>query len=171
MTFEGHPSKILGPSLPMPSTLTLALPSLRRRAISSGLPASWGLSLTLGQPPMGPSLLAWRRNPGDWRPPSTNARLTCRQATTRAHLGGTAETGRENGQGPASPLRPSNAPCQNPWSHAPLAQQPQLGPPSRYPQSRRLGPASLLVSNPNLRSAPEGPFPRAGASTLGIGDS
>ena len=57
VTFEGPCAKTLQPTLPLPSALTLVRPSARRTAFGSGLPASWGLTLTLVQPPRGPSVV------------------------------------------------------------------------------------------------------------------
>ena len=54
----------------------LGPPSARRTAGRSGLPASWGLTLTLCRPPRIHSQGAWRSNPRDWGTPSPKAGLT-----------------------------------------------------------------------------------------------
>ena len=75
MTFEGARTKTLGPTLPLASTLTSAPPSARRTAGGSGLPASWGLTLSLGLPPRAPTQGAWRRKLGigDTRAPALDS--------------------------------------------------------------------------------------------------
>ena len=66
VTFEGSRAKTLRPTLPLPSALTLVRPSARRTAFGSGLPASWGLTLTLGLPPRDPSQGVWLPIARDW---------------------------------------------------------------------------------------------------------
>ena len=58
-------AKTLGPTLPLPCALISARQSACRTAMGSGQPASWGLTLTLGWPPSGPSQGAWHRSVGD----------------------------------------------------------------------------------------------------------
>ena len=61
-------------------------------------------------------------------------------------------------------------PRQNAWAHAPARQRPHLGPPLRSPHSQQTGPAGLQGTNPNPRSAPEGPLPRGlGQPRQGLG--
>ena len=52
-TFEGFPRQNASAKLPLARALTSARPSARRTAGTSGLPASWGLTVTLGRPPRG----------------------------------------------------------------------------------------------------------------------
>ena len=62
-TFEGPTSQTLGPMLLLTSALTSAHVPARGTAGGSGLPASWGLTLTLGRytrgPPKGPGNATW----------------------------------------------------------------------------------------------------------------
>ena len=104
-------AKTHGPTLPIPSALTLASPSVHRTAFGSCLPASWGLTLTLGQPPCVPSQGAWHHNAGDWEHTNPNARLTLSPGHQTGQRGTAAHSGRENGQCPPSHHRSSNAPC------------------------------------------------------------
>ena len=104
-------AKMLGPTLPLASALTTARNTVARRtAGGSGLPPSWGLTLTLGRPMSSPSQGPWRHNAGDWGHRSPSAGLTCRPAATRATRGAAVHSGRENGQGPPTPQRLSTAP-------------------------------------------------------------
>ena len=104
--------KYLGPCSrsPAPSPRP-APPPARHTASGSCLPASWGLILTQGRPPRGPSQGAWHRNAGDWGPPSPSAGLTLRPTATRAVIGAAGHSGQENVQGTPSPWRLSKAPC------------------------------------------------------------
>ena len=153
---QGHRSKVprdksLGPMLPLPSALTSAHPSINCTAISSFLPASWGLTLTLGLPWRGPSQGGWHRYAGPWGPPSPSARLTlpkCRHPGPSERRGSfrvgeqavPSHSGRENGLCPLSTRQLSKAPCAKtlgptlplPSTHTlacpPLTAQPWLGP-------------------------------------------
>ena len=69
-------AKTLGPTLPLVSAITSARPSARHTAGGSCLPASLGLTLTLGRSPRGTSQLVWRSNTGDWGPRSPSAGIT-----------------------------------------------------------------------------------------------
>lgn len=77
--------KNLGPTLPLPSTLTSAWPSADHTTIASGLPPSLGLTLTLGGPSRGPSQGDWRHNPWDWGHGDPAPDSPCCQALYRAH--------------------------------------------------------------------------------------
>ena len=103
-TFEGPPprAKMLGPTLLLSRALTSARPSARCTAGGSGLPASWGLTLTLGRPSRGPSEGAWRRNDGHWEPPKPSAGLTLPPSRHPDARGAAGHSGPENGQGPLS---------------------------------------------------------------------
>ena len=103
-------TKTLGPTLPLPSALTLDRPSTCRTAMHLGLSSSWGLSLTLGRPPRGPSKGTWCHKAGDWGPPSPSARLTLPIGCHTSPSGATAHSWREYGHGPLSPRQPSKAP-------------------------------------------------------------
>ena len=74
--FVGPHAETLCPTLPLANALTLDRCSAHRTASRSRLPVSWVLTLTLGMSPRGTSQGAWRRNAGDWGPPSTGAGLT-----------------------------------------------------------------------------------------------
>ena len=74
-TFESPPRQNAGPTIPLPSALTMACISACRTASRSGLPASWGITLNLGQPLRGPSQGAWCPKAGDWVPPSPSVGL------------------------------------------------------------------------------------------------
>ena len=152
-------TKTLGPRLPR--ALTLGHPTACSTALGSGLLASWGLTLTLGWPPMGPSQGAWRHNAGDWGPPSDSARLTLPPSH---HKGGSGprhsfSTGKRAGH--SEHLATFEAPPrQNHWAQAPPPQRPHRGLPLRSPHSLWLCSADLLGAKPNPRLAPEWPFPR-----------
>ena len=103
-------ARTLGPMLPLPSVsfcLPLCTPNSQRLA-SAGL---LGLTLTLGWPPSVPSQGAWHHNAGDWEHTNPNARLTLSPGHQTGQRGTAAHSGRENGQGPPSHHRSSNAPC------------------------------------------------------------
>ena len=95
---------------PLHSDLNSSCPSARHTALSWGLRASWGLSLTLGQPrgslPKEPG--ATTLGIGDTRRSMTDSAFL--QPTTLAQQDAAAHSVRENRQCPASPRRPSNAP-------------------------------------------------------------
>ena len=146
-----------GPTLPLASGLTSARPSAHRTASGLGLPASLGPTLTLALPLRGPSQGAWRRNAGDWGPPSPCAGLNL---PPRHHPGC---NGRRWSFRAGEQAGPSDPPAifegnlrQNAWAHTPAHQRPHLSPPLRSPHSWRIGPNRLLGDNPNPRSAPEG---------------
>ena len=95
---------------PLHSDLNSSCPSARHTALSWGLRASWGLSLTLGQPrgslPKEPG--ATTLGIGDTRTSMTDSAFL--QPITLAQQDAAAHSVWENGQGPASPQQPSNAP-------------------------------------------------------------
>ena len=93
-------AKTLVPTLPLPNALTSAPPSAPRTVAGSHLPASWGLTLTLGQPPRGPSQGSWCRYTGDQGPQDPEPDSPCRNVPTRAASGAARHSGREKGQGP-----------------------------------------------------------------------
>ena len=133
-------AKTHGPMLPIPSALTLASPSARSTAFGSCLPVSWGLTLTLGRPLSFLSQGAWHHNAGDWEHTNPNARLTLSPGHQTGQRGTAAHSGQENGQGPPSYHRTSNAPCSK-----------ILGPTLPYPAPSPR-PASLLTIQPSARA-------------------
>ena len=150
----------MGSHAPAPSALTLAHPSTPCTAGRSGLPASWGLTLTLGRPPRGSSHGSWCRNAWDWGPPSPSQDSLCQPAATWAARGTAGHSGWENGRALRAPRDLQRLPvpkCLGPHSSS-LAPSPRPGPP--LPHSWRIIPAGLLVANTNPRTAPEGPLTR-----------
>ena len=110
-TFELPPCQNAWAHDPHPQCPQLGQASAHSTAFGSCLPASWGLTLTLGQPPSVPSQGAWHHNAGDWEHTNPNARLTLSPGHQTGQRGTAAHSGRENGQGPPSHHRSSNAPC------------------------------------------------------------
>ena len=98
--FEGTPRQTPGPTLPLTSALTLALPSARCLGSGSGLLASLGLTLTLRRPPRDPSQGTWCHNAGDWGPRAPAPVSPCPTVNTRAARGAASHSELENGQGP-----------------------------------------------------------------------
>ena len=153
-------TKMLGPRLMFTSTLTSAQLAARRTGGVSGLPASWGLTLTVGRPPRGPSRVAGHRNaedgdpeevcrthPAALQPPEPLGSLRSFRAGERAWHS-------------ESPATFEGPPQQNAWANAPAHQCLHLGTLLHSPHSQVIGRASLQGAIPNPRSAPEGTLPR-----------
>ena len=108
--FEGPPTKTLGHTLRLPSALTSAHPTAPCRAISSGLPASCWLTLTLGRSrgalPQGPGTTML----GIGDPQATAPDSPCHRVRTQAYRVATAHLGWENCQGPLRPRCSSKDP-------------------------------------------------------------
>ena len=155
-----------GPARQLPP---LARRNARYTARGLGLMASWGLSLTQGGSPRGPSEGAWRPTARDWGP-ETQRRIHPAAPQPWAARGPAGYSGGENGQGPLSPQRPSKAPapkCLGPGFCSPA---PSLRPPLHSQHSRHFGPAGILLANPNPRSVPERPITRGlGLQRWGLG--
>ena len=83
-TFVGHPPRNAWAHASARQRPHLGPPLHHRTAGGSGLPGFWGITLTLGRPPWGPSQGAWHRKAGDWGPPSPSVALTL---LSRHHLG------------------------------------------------------------------------------------
>ena len=90
------------------STLSSARPSTCRTAGRSGLPASLGLTLTIGRPPRDHSQVPGAATPGIGDPRTLAAGSPYRPAMTQPARGNVL-MGRENGQGPPSPRRTPKA--------------------------------------------------------------
>ena len=137
-------AKTLGPTLTLPSPLTLSHPSARPQpsagAFSRVLASEhWGFGTPKPQCQTHPTASP---PPGHIRAPP----IIQGGRTGRAHRArGDIQRSRAiNPLGPSSPT-----------------QRPQLGPPLLSPHSHKLQPACLLEANPNPRSATQGPFPRS----------
>ena len=143
-----YPNPHLGPSLCFPHNHQLGLAGLL------------GLTLTLGQPPRGPSQGAWCCKAGDWGPPSPSARLTLWPGHNMHPSVRRRSIRVGNGQGPPTPRRHSMAPAPKPLG--PRSPWPAPSPRSAQPLSTQLSVwvSRLLGANPNHGSALEGPFPR-----------
>ena len=154
-------AKTLGPTLPLPSALTLAHPSACHTALRFNLPASWGQTLKLRRPTSGPTQGAWPQSTGDLLPPRPERQTHPTASPPPGHISGPPiiQSGRMGRAlqargdiqrsciiNPLDPSSPSSAPS------------PRPAPPS--PLSPWLWPAGLLRANPNPRLAPEGPVPR-----------
>ena len=151
----------MGPHFLLASALISACPSSCRTASGSGLPASWELTLTLGQPPRGPSQWAWCCNSGDWEPPSPSARLTLPPHRHTSRYGSRRTFSAGERAGPSETPTYFQGPSrQNSWALTPTRQRSHLCPPLCSPHNPRIGPADLLGANSNPRSDPEGPIPR-----------
>ena len=155
---------MLGPTLPRASDLTLAHPSIRRRAGGSSLPASWGLTLTLGRPPRGPSQRDCRRTPGigDLRVATLDSPFgpaPPRPAHTRAARVPPIIQGGRMGRALPAPVTFEGPQRQNAGAHSPARQRPDLRPCLHSPQTAD---RACRPTGANLypRSAPKGPLPR-----------
>ena len=106
---------------PLRCTLTSAHLSAHHTAIGSGLPASWGLTLTLGCPLRGPSQGAWHHIAEDWGPLSLSDRLTLLPGHHPGPLGLSLSFRVGEWAWPSEPWATFEL-CtrQNPWAHAPL---------------------------------------------------
>ena len=133
-TFEVPPTKTLGPMLPIPRALTLASPSAHSTAFGSCLPASWGLTLTLGRPPSVPSQGAWSRNAGDWGHPNSSATLSLPPSHHMGASGPQRSFKTEKVQCTPSAWLHSKAPAPSPWAHTPPPQRPHSGATPLTPQ-------------------------------------
>ena len=102
-------AKEVGPTLLLTSALTSACPSTQRTAGGSGVPASWGLTLTLGRPSRGTYQGACGRNTRNWGPRAPVPDSPCHPATTRAAKGAAGHSGQENGQSPPNTRQLSKA--------------------------------------------------------------
>ena len=168
-TFEGPPcqNRWSHASLPQRSHLGPRIHSHHSHGLD--LSASWGLNPKPKSAPKGPFqrglvLQCWGLGTNEPQPQN--------HTPTRPPPGPTEASPIIQGGRMGRALRATSSlegpPCQNPWAHAPLPQHPHLGPSLCSPDSRQFGPASLLGANPNLRSAPEGPFPRGLAPQLWV---
>ena len=161
--------KTLWPTLPLASAHTSARPTARRTVGQLGLPTSWGLTLTLGRRPRGPSQEALCRNTSDWGLPSSSAGLTL---APRCHTGPSGRIPSFRVGERAGPSQPpatfKGAPCQNASAHAPARQRPHLGLPLRSPRSRRIGTASLPGLTLTLGRPPKGTSQEAWRGNVGV---
>ena len=150
-------TKMLGPTLPLATTLTSARPSDHRTAGRLGL---LGVTLNIGRPLTGPPKGPGAATPGIGDPRAPAPDSPCRPATTWATRGTARYSGRETGRALRTPSVLLRPPHQNAWAHTPAGQRPHLGPTLRSQHSRRIWPADLLGANPIPTSAREGPLPR-----------
>ena len=160
-TFERPLTKTLGPMLPLASTLTSARHSPHRTASLLGLPASFELTLTLGQPLRDPSQVPGAATPGIGDPRAPAPDSPCRSATTVAARGAAGHSGRENGQGPRAPGNLQRSPAPKRLGPRSRSSAPSPRPPLRSPHIRRIGPAINLGANPKPYVRPEGPSQEA----------
>ena len=152
-------AKVLRNTLPLASALTSARAFARRTAGGLGLPASRGLTLTLGLPQRAPAQVARWRKARDWRPPCPSAGLTLLPRCNPGCYGRRRSFGVGKQAGTPSRRRLSKAPgAKTLGPTLPLASA--LRPTPHPPHSLWTGPASLLGANRNPRSATEGPIPR-----------
>ena len=156
--------------LPLSSALTSVRPFAHHTVIRSGLPAPWGLILTLGRPHGALPKGSGNSTEGieDTRAQASDS--PCPQATTRAHPGATDHSGQEKGQSPPSPQLPLEAPrykTLGPMLPSPAPSTGHAPPLAPQPAAQACWP---LGANPTLVS-PRGALPKGpGAATLGMGD-
>ena len=129
-------AKALGSTLPLASALTSARPSAHRRVGRSGLPASWGLTLTLGRPLRSPSKVPGAATPGIGDPRAPAPDSPCRPAATLSTRGAAGHSGRDNGQGLPSPRRLRRTPT--PKCFGPLSLSPEPSPRLTLPLAPQL---------------------------------